>query len=184
MHHTAAQQVSCQGRGQKEVGAGVTYRGEHEGFQSIETSMHCFQHEGNIPKEPLHLIVSTTAIDLLYIDFTRIKMIMEPNRMPKLVNILVFQDHFTKHLMAYMTPDQTTKTIAKFLYQGYILIFGAPARLLSNHGANFMRSIIGKMCKLLSMKKLQTTPYHPPNKWVGREVSSNYHVDDWEGGRR
>ena len=30
-----------------------------------------------------------------------------------------------KHVLAYVTPNQTAKTIAKYLYQGYILIFGA-----------------------------------------------------------
>ena len=63
--------------------------------------------------------------------------------------------------MAYVTPDQTAKTVAKFLYQGYISIFGAPARLLSDLGANFMNSIIDEMCKLLGVRKLQTMPYHP-----------------------
>ena len=50
--------------------------------------------------------------------------------------------------------------VAKFLYQGYISIFRAPARLLSDQGANFMSSIIDELCTLLSMKKLQTTLYH------------------------
>ena len=62
----------------------------------------------------------------------------------------MFQDHFTKHVMAYMTSNQTAKTVGKFLYQGYILIFGA----MSDWGANFMSSIIDEMCKLLGMKKL------------------------------
>ena len=46
-------------------------------------------------------------------------------------------------------------------YQGFISIFGAPARLLSDQGTNFMSSIIDKMWRLLGMKKLQTMPYHP-----------------------
>ena len=99
-------------------------------------------------KVPLHPIVATTPMELLHADFTSIKMITELNRPPKVANILVFQDHFTKHIMAYMTPNQTTKTIAK------ISIFGALARLLSDQGVNSMSSIIGKMCKLLGMKKL------------------------------
>ena len=89
-------------------------------------------------------------------------MTMEPNSLPKVANILVFQDHFTKHFMVYVTPSQTAKTVAKFLYEGYILISGASARLLSDHSANFMSNIIREMCKLLGMKKLQTMPYHPP----------------------
>ena len=93
-------------------------------------------------------------MDLLHVDFTSIMMTMKPNRQPKVANILVFQDHFTKHVMASVTPHQTTKIISKFLYQGYILIFGALARLLSDRGVNFMTSIIGEMCKLLSVKKL------------------------------
>ena len=60
-----------------------------------------------------------------------------------------------------MTPNQTAKTVAKFLYQGYISIFGAPARLLSDWGDNFMSSIIDEMCRLLNVKKLWTMPYHP-----------------------
>ena len=107
-----------------------------------------------MPKAPLHPIVATAPMDLLHVDFTSIEMTLELNRPPKVTNILVFQDHFTKHVMAYVTPVQTAKTVAKFLYQGYILIFGALARLLSDWGANFMSSIIDEMCKPISMKKL------------------------------
>ena len=60
-----------------------------------------------------------------------------------------------------MTPDQTAKTIATFLYGGYISIFGALARLLSDRGASFMSSVIEEMCKILGIKQLQTMPYHP-----------------------
>ena len=129
--------------------------------QSIKSCMHCLQHKGNLSKVPLHPIVSTTPMDLLHVDFTSIKTTMEPNRPPKIANVLVFQDHFTKHIMVYVTHNQTVKTITKFLYQGNISIFGALTRLLSDHGVNFMSSIIGKMCKFLGVKKLWTMTYHP-----------------------
>ena len=59
--------------------------------------------------------------------------------------------------------------VTTFLYQGYISIFGAAARLLSNWGANFMSSIIDQMCTLLGMKKLRTMAYHPQtNRLVER----------------
>ena len=82
------------------------------------------------------------------------------NKPPRVMNILVFQDHFTKHIMAYVTPNQTTKTIAKFLYQGYIFIFEAPAKLLSNQGANFTSNIIWELCKCMGIDKIKTLPYH------------------------
>ena len=86
---------------------------------------------------------------------------MEPNQSPRVANVLVSQDHFTKHVLAYVTPNQTAKTIVKFLYQGYISVFGALAMLLSDRGANIMSSVIEEMCKILGIKKLQTMPYHP-----------------------
>ena len=54
---------------------------------------------------------------------------MELDEPPNVVSVLVFLDHFAKHIMAYVTPNQTAKTVAKFLWQGYILIFGALAKL-------------------------------------------------------
>ena len=129
-------------------------------WKSIKNCVHCLQHEGELPKAPLHPIVATTPLDLIHVDFTSIGMAMELNEPPRVTNILMFQDHFMKYVMAYVTPNQTAKTVTKFLYQGYISIFGAPARLLSNWGANFMSSIIDELCALLSMKKLWTMPYH------------------------
>ena len=129
-------------------------------WQSIKTCVHCLQHQGGLSKAPLHSIVATAPLDLLHVDFTSIETTLELNKSPKVANILVFQDHFTKHVLAYVIPNQTAKTIAKFLYQGYISIFGALARLLSDRGANFVSSVIDEMCKILSMKKLWTTPYH------------------------
>ena len=129
--------------------------------QSIKTCAHCLQHEGSLSKAPLHPIVATAPLDLLHVDFTTIETTLELNQSPRVDNILVFQDHFTKHVLAYVTPNQTDKIINKYLYQGYISIFAAPARLLSDRGANFMSSVIDEMCKILGMKKLQTMPYHP-----------------------
>ena len=130
-------------------------------WQSTMSSAHYLQHEGDLSKVPLDLILAITLMDLLHIEFTSIEMIQKLNKLYKVANVLVFQDHFTKHAMAYVTPDQTAKTVDKFPYQGYILIFGVPARLLSNWGANFISSIIDKMCKLFSMEKLWTMHYQP-----------------------
>ena len=98
--------------------------------------------------------MATAPLDLPHVDFTSIETTLEPNQSPRVTNVLVFQDNIMKHMLAYVTPDQTAKTIAKFLYQGYISVSGAPARLLSDRGANFMSSMIEEMCKILGMKKL------------------------------
>ena len=65
-----------------------------------------------------------------------------------------------KHVMAYVTPDQTAKTVAKFLWQGYISIFRAPAKLLSDQGANSESNIIRELCELMGIQKVRILPYH------------------------
>ena len=67
---------------------------------------------------------------------------MELDQPPNMVNLLVFCDNFTNHVMAYVTPNQTVKTVAKFLWQVYISIFGALPKPLSDQGANFESNII------------------------------------------
>ena len=119
--------------------------------QTIRACTHCLQYEGGFPKAPLFPIVATAPLDLLHVDFTSIETTLEPNQSPRVTNILGFKDHFTKHMLAYMTPDQTAKPIAKFLYGGYTSIFGAPASLLSGRGASFMSSVIEELCKILSI---------------------------------
>ena len=123
--------------------------------------MYCLQHEGSLSKAPLHPVVATAPLDLLQVYFNQHRDNLELNQSPRVTNILVFQDHFMKHVLAYVTANQTAKTVAKYLYQDYISIFGAPARLLSDRGANFMSSVINEMCKILNVKMLWTTPYHP-----------------------
>ena len=127
--------------------------------QSIRKCVHCLWHEISLSKAPLHSIMAIAPLDLLHVDFASIETTLELNQSPRVTNVLVFQDHFTKHVLAYMTPNQTAKTIAKYLYQGYISIFRAPTRLLSNRGANFMISVNDEMCKILAMKKLWTIHY-------------------------
>ena len=126
--------------------------------QFIKTCRRCLQYEDGNPKAPLCPIVATAPVDLLHVDFTSIETTMELDRSPRVANVLVFQDHFTKYVVAYVTPDQTAKTV---LYGGYISIFGAPARLLSDRGMSFTSSIIRELCEILGVQPLWTMPYHP-----------------------
>ena len=93
--------------------------------QSIKSCALFLPHEGNLSKTPLHPIVATTLMDLLHVEFTSIEKTLELNRPPKVANILVFQDHFMKHVMAYLTPSQTAKTVAKFLSGLHLNLWGS-----------------------------------------------------------
>ena len=122
-------------------------------IRQVIKACRCYlQYDGGSPKAPLYPIVTIAPLDLLYDDFTSIETTIGLNQSPRVANILVFQDHFTKHVLAYVTPNQTAKILAKFLYGGYISIFGVLARLLSNRGTSFTSSIIEELCKILGIQ--------------------------------
>ena len=128
--------------------------------KAISSCKQCIQHEGIHAKAPMWPIIVIASLELLHIDFTSIETTMELDQPPNVVNLLVFCNHFTKHIMAYVTPNQTAKYLATFLWQGYISIFRAPAKLLSDQGANFESNIIREFCKLMGIQKVRTLPYH------------------------
>lgn len=76
-------------------------------------------------------------------------------------NVLVITDHFTKYAQAVPTMNQTAKTTAKALFDKFIVHYGFPKRIHSDQGRNFESNIISELCKLASVAKTRTTPYHP-----------------------
>ena len=92
--------------------------------QTIRVCTCCLQYEGCFPKAPLSPIVATAPLDLLHVDFTSIETTLEPNQSPRVANVLVFQDHFTKHVLAYVTPDQTAKPLPNFYIEVTSLSLG------------------------------------------------------------
>ena len=89
--------------------------------QVIKACRHCLQYEGNTPKAPLCPIVSTAPLDLLHVYFTSIETMMELDQSPRVANILVFQDHFTKHVLAYVTPIKLQKLSLNFYTEAIFL---------------------------------------------------------------
>ena len=74
---------------------------------------------------------------------------------------IVFQDLFTKWPMVYATPDQKAERIAKLLTQEIVPMFGVPEALLSNRGTNLLSYLMQDVCKMLGIRKLNTTSHHP-----------------------
>ena len=130
----------------------VARNGQTDMRQVIRACKCCLHYEGATLKVPLCPIVATTPLDVLHVDFTSIETLLELNQSPRVTNVLLFQDHLTKHILAYVTLDQTVKTITKFLYGSYISIFGAPARFLSDRGTSFTSNIIEELCKILGIQ--------------------------------
>ena len=121
---------------------------------------HCCAFEGAISKAPLCPIRVYAPLEFMHMDFTSIKMDMELNKPPGVKNVLVITDHFMRYAMAFITKDQTAKTVARVLYEQFIAVFGAPAKLLSGRGANFTSRLVKELCSVFGIQKCHTTSYH------------------------
>lgn len=75
--------------------------------------------------------------------------------------ILTFQDNFSKYLIAIPIPTQDAQTVAEKLVTEVICKYGVPNSILSDQGTNFISETFKNVCKLLKIKKIQTTSYHP-----------------------
>ena len=73
---------------------------------------------------------------------------------------IVFQDLFIKWPMVYAAPDQKATKLAKILVNEIVPMFGVPKALLSDRGTNLLSCLMQDACKLLGMKKLNTTARH------------------------
>jgi transposase InsO family protein len=105
---------------------------------------------------PLVRIETTHPMQLVCMDFLTVE-----DGKGGIGNILVITDHFTKYAQAFPTNNQTAHTTAKVLFEKFIVHYGFPERLHSDQGRNFESKVIECLCKLASVRKSRTTPYHP-----------------------
>ena len=111
---------------------------------------------GHVHKPPLHPIPVERAFQILGVDIMELPKTSKGNQY-----VVVFQDFLTKWPMVFPIPDQKSLRIVQLLVENIIPIFGVPEALLSDHGTNLLSHLMQDVCKLLGIKKLNTTAYHP-----------------------
>lgn len=75
--------------------------------------------------------------------------------------ILSFQDDFSKFMLCAPMPDGEARTVAKVFFKEIVSRYGVPGVLVTDNGTNFMSEVFASTCKLLGIRKLNITPYHP-----------------------
>ena len=64
-------------------------------------------------------------------------------------------------MMAFVTEDITTQTVAHVLYHHYFYIFGTPLCLMMDNDLTFTSKVVQELCDLFGVKKVCTSAYHP-----------------------
>ena len=129
-------------------------------INKVKNCARCKKYDGTPPIAKLQKLSCIGLGELLHIDFTTIEETVGLHQEPVVRNVLVIQDHFPKHIVAYMVKDQKARTAAETLRSGYFGLFGAPAYLLSDKGKSFTATVVEDLCKLYGVKKLRTSSYH------------------------
>ena len=88
----------------------------------------------------------TAPPQLVHLDLTLFETTMNLNESPRVEHVLVIVDHFRRYTKAYVTKDQKALTAAKTLYEGFISIFGAPKRILSDERKAFTSEVVEQFC--------------------------------------
>ncbi len=83
-------------------------------------------------------------------------------------DILVITDHFTKYAVAVPTRNQKAQTVARCLWDHFLVHYGFPEKLHSDQGTDFESRTIKELCKVAGISKTRTTPYHPRGNPVER----------------
>ena len=86
-----------------------------------------------------------------------------------------------RYTRAYVTKDQKALTAAKTLFKGFISIFGATKRILTDQGKAFTSEVIEQLCSVWD----QPVDHHcisSSRKWAGRTSPPDSWEDDREVG--
>ena len=131
---------------------------------AVKNCKQCLHHDGESIRALLVPIEAMGPMDLLHLDFTKIKISgdhKELKRKPEIVNVLVVMDHFTRHTMAFMIEDTTAHTMVHILYHHYFYIFGTPLHLMMDNDLAFTSEVVQELCNLFGVKRVHTSAYHP-----------------------
>ena len=104
--------------------------------------------------------------------------------------ILVMTDAFTKWVEIAATPGQGFEGVAKVLIEQVICRFGCPRKLISDRGGNFLSKLAYEVYRVLQIKKISTSSYHPQTNGLTERFNStmcqmlshfvNQGHDDWD----
>ena len=129
-------------------------------INKVKNCARCKKYEGTPHIAKLQKLPCSGPGELLHINFTMIEETVGLDEEPVIRNVLVMQDHFSKHMVAYVVKDQKARTAAEALRSRYFGLFGAPAYLLSDKGKSFTATVVEDLCTLYGVKKLRTSSYH------------------------
>jgi transposase InsO family protein len=128
----------------------------------VKQCQSCQVNKNLAPRHKAPLEITTTAkraFDKCYLDVVGSLPVSQEGTK----YILTFQDDLSKYVVAIPISQQDADTVARAFVQK-IVLYGTPQILQTDQGANFVSEVFRSACKLLRIKKIQSTAFHPESQ--------------------
>jgi hypothetical protein len=111
----------------------------------------------NIPKQPLEITTtSNSSFEKIFLDLVTIK----PESFEGFKYILTIQDDLSKFSDAIPLKSKETEEVARNFVEKFICRYGIPKEICTDQGKEFISHLMFEICKILRIKKLQSSAYH------------------------
>ena len=89
--------------------------------------------------------------------------------------LLTIIDHFTKHVEAFQIPDQTAEACPRVYATQIVTRHGTESTLITDQGSSFMSSFFKEICRILGIRKVNTSSYHPSSNGIVKRLHRSLH---------
>ena len=125
-------------------------------IQSCDTCQK-IKHQYHATRTPLLPLPTSERFQRIHMDFLG----SLPTTSEGHKHILLIVDAFTKWPEAFPMKSTHASEVARVFFDEFICRYGAPTSILTDRGQQFMSHLLEHLCKLLQIKKIATTAYHP-----------------------
>jgi hypothetical protein len=75
--------------------------------------------------------------------------------------VIVLTDNLSKHAIASAVSDNTAKTTAEFIMKKFMMVHGAPERLITDNGVHFNNELMRTITTVTNIAHVFSVSYHP-----------------------
>ena len=109
------------------------------------------------PRAAMGELYSSEPWEMVSMDFlTDLPLTDRGNR-----HLLVVCDHFTRWVEVFPLKDMLATTVADTLASDVFARYGCPKYLHSDCAANFRSQVVAELCRIMGIRKTNTTAFHP-----------------------